>query len=75
MDVLKRRLDGLSYGRLVAKVDGCCVAPVARFWTSPPSVLRWDTALGAYPTMSSRESVVFAGEAVVIVVLRSPRVE
>ena len=62
MDVLKRRLEAPSYYRLVAKVDGCCVAPLARFWTSAPAaVVRWDAAKG-YPTpRPSGSKVVFAG--------------
>ncbi|CAK9012486.1 unnamed protein product [Durusdinium trenchii] len=63
MDVVKRRLDPRSYVKLVGSVEGCCVAPLAALWTSPPaSVVRWDLAANAYPAPSGRKGpVVFAG--------------
>eukprot|EP00434_Breviolum_minutum_P037610 symbB.v1.2.033355.t1/scaffold4121.1/size44329/6 len=63
MDVLKRRLDQGSYIKLVGLVEQCCVAPLAKFWTSPPSVVRWDERTNAYPPPSipQRSAVVFAG--------------
>eukprot|EP00913_Durusdinium_trenchii_P031669 g29655.t1 len=62
MDVVKRRLDPRSYVKLVGSVEGCCVAPLAALWTSPPASVRWDLAANAYPAPSGRKGpVVFAG--------------
>lgn len=63
MDVLKRRLDQSSYVKLLGVVEKCCVAPLAKLWTSQPSVVAWNSGANGYPTPSvpHRASVVFAG--------------
>lgn len=63
MDFLKRRLEPRSYLKLLGSVDQCCVAPLAKYWTSAPSVVQWESEANSYPTPSvpHGSSVVFAG--------------